>query len=57
VRSLLDRAREILVPGGKLLVELGHRQGGRALALAGERGLPARTHRDLDGIERLLEVG
>jgi len=57
VRSLLERAREILVPGGKLLVELGHRQAGRALALAGERGLPARTHRDLGGIERVLEVG
>lgn len=57
VRSLLDRARAALAPGGKMLVELGHRQASRALALARERGLPARTHRDLAGIERVLEAG
>ncbi|MFN0008696.1 MAG: peptide chain release factor N(5)-glutamine methyltransferase [Planctomycetota bacterium] len=56
VRSLLDRARIVLAPGGKLLVELGHRQAAGALTLARDRGLQARTHRDLDGIERLLEV-
>lgn len=56
VRSLLDRARSVLAPGGKLLVELGHRQGAGALALARERGLEARTHRDLAGIERVLEA-
>jgi len=53
VRSLLDRARG----AGKLLVELGHRQAPGALALARERDLTARTHRDLAGIERVLEVG
>lgn len=57
VRSLLDRARRVLSPGGRMLVELGHRQSGRALARAREQGLQARTHRDLDGIERVLEVG
>jgi release factor glutamine methyltransferase len=55
VRSLLDRARTVLAPGGTLLVELGHRQAPAALALARERGLQARTHRDLSGIERVLE--
>jgi len=57
VRSLLERARNVLVPGGKLLVELGHRQAAAALAMARGRGLQARTHRDLDGIERVLEAG
>ena len=57
VRSLLDRAARALAPGGKLLVELGHRQSARALSLALERGVPARTHRDLAGIERVLEAG
>ena len=52
VRSLLDRAGS-----AKLLVELGHRQAPRALELARERGIPARTHKDLQGIERVLEAG
>jgi release factor glutamine methyltransferase len=46
----------LLRPGGALLVELGADQAPRVLALCAERGLAARTHADLAGIERVLEV-
>ena len=54
VRRLLAEADELLAPGGVLLVELGHDQGDEALRLAGDR--PARVHRDLARLPRVLEV-
>jgi release factor glutamine methyltransferase len=56
VRVLLDAARDLLAPMGTLLVELGASQGPRALELARARGFFARTHRDLAGIERVLDA-
>jgi release factor glutamine methyltransferase len=56
VRALLDAAKDVLSPSGTLLVELGASQAARALVLARERGWQARTHRDLAGIERVLEA-
>ncbi len=56
VRELARRARGMLAPGGALLVELGQGQAGRALELARELELRARTVRDLAGIERVLEI-
>jgi release factor glutamine methyltransferase len=56
VRELLDHGREILVPGGTLLVELGAAQGPRAQRLARERGWEARVQSDLAGIDRVLEA-
>jgi len=56
VRHLCDAAPTVLAAGGALLIELGLGQAERALALARERGLAARTHRDLARIERVLEV-
>lgn len=56
VRRILDEAIGLLAPGGTLLVELGAGRSEAALRLAGERGLEARTLRDLAGIERILEV-
>ncbi len=53
-RTLLERARGWLAPGGALVVELGHRQGQRVLALAGTLGWKAQLVRDLAGIERVL---
>ena len=53
---LLDLARDVLAPGGTLLVELGHSQGPRARQLAASRGLDARIGRDYGGIERVFEV-
>jgi release factor glutamine methyltransferase len=41
---------------GLALIELGHRQASRALEIARERGLSARTHKDYGGVERVLEL-
>ncbi len=54
LRRLLAAGMALLAPGGALLVELGHRQGPRALALAAQHD--ARLHKDFAGIERVLEV-
>ncbi|MDP6407792.1 MAG: peptide chain release factor N(5)-glutamine methyltransferase [Planctomycetota bacterium] len=56
VRELVVRARSLVCFGGVVLVELGVGQGPRAVALAAEAGLGATLHRDLAGIERVLEV-
>jgi release factor glutamine methyltransferase len=56
LKRLLGEAVERLERGGALLVELGASQSERALALAGERGLAARVHRDLTGVPRVLDV-
>ncbi|MEZ6017025.1 MAG: peptide chain release factor N(5)-glutamine methyltransferase [Planctomycetota bacterium] len=55
-RELMRRVPEALTPGGALLVELGHRQAPRVLALATALGLDARIHDDLAGVPRVLEV-
>lgn len=54
--KLLDGVGTWLAPGGTLLVELGHRQGARAKALAESRGLQAQIQRDFAGIERVFET-
>lgn len=56
VRRLLAEVPPMLRPGGRLLVELGHDQGPRVLALARAAGSGARLHADLAGIDRILEV-
>lgn len=56
VRTLLERARSWLAPGGVLLVELGVGQAARARALGERLGWKTRLHRDLAGIERVLEA-
>lgn len=53
-RELARLAPELLAPGGRLLVELGHLQGARAAQIA---GAGASVHEDLDGVQRVLEVG
>jgi len=55
LRALLEAGGELLSDGGSILVELGHQQAARALALAGDRGWSARLHKDLAGIERVFE--
>ncbi len=55
-RRLLDEGPAFLAAGGRILIELGLGQGPRALALARERGLEARLHADLLGVERVLEA-
>lgn len=55
-RELAARAQRALAPGGALLVELGHHQGARLRALPLAPGLSSTLHRDLAGIERVLEV-
>lgn len=56
VRRLVTAARELVVPGGALFVELGHRQSAVALELARAAGLDARVHLDLARIPRVLEA-
>jgi release factor glutamine methyltransferase len=56
VRRFLDEGRELLASGGTILVELGHRQAPRVRALAEERGVAIRVHKDLAGIERVVEI-
>ncbi len=56
VRALLESGRELLAQDGVLLVELGHMQGPRVLALAEGLGWSAALHKDLDGISRVFEA-
>ena len=56
VRALLESGRELLSENGVILVELGHMQGPRVMALAQELGWTATLHKDLDGISRVLEA-
>ncbi|MCC6406629.1 MAG: peptide chain release factor N(5)-glutamine methyltransferase [Planctomycetes bacterium] len=56
VRRLIADARELIVGGGALFVELGHRQSAAALELARSAGLEARVHLDLARIPRVLEA-
>ena len=54
--ALLDSGRELIAEDGSMLVELGHRQGARAISQATERGWSARLHADLSGVERVFEA-
>jgi release factor glutamine methyltransferase len=56
VRALLESGRELLASDGVILVELGHLQGPRVMALALELGWSASLHKDLDGISRVFEA-
>jgi release factor glutamine methyltransferase len=56
VRTLLESGADLLAPGGTLLVELGASQGTRAIELARHGGWRAELHRDLAGIDRVLEA-
>ena len=56
VRRLCDEGRALLAPGGRLLVELGHDQGPRALEIARGLGLEGTLHADLAGVERVLDA-
>ena len=53
---LLQAAGPRLLPHGRLLVELGHDQAPRAMRAAAQAGFRARLHKDLAGIERVLEA-
>ncbi len=55
-RVLLESGRELLAGDGKLLVELGHMQAVRVLAMAEELGWSASMHKDLDGVSRVFEA-
>lgn len=57
VRRLLAEAPPFLTGGGYLLVELGLGQGARAAASLASSDVPWRIERDLERIERVLEVG
>jgi release factor glutamine methyltransferase len=56
-RRLVREAVPLLAPGGWLLVELGHGQGARVASWLAPRGHVWTLHRDLERIERVLEVG
>jgi release factor glutamine methyltransferase len=56
VREILARARAWLTPGGRVLIELGCGQAERAASLARAHGFEPRVHRDLAGIQRVLEA-
>ncbi|MEQ1891733.1 MAG: peptide chain release factor N(5)-glutamine methyltransferase, partial [Planctomycetota bacterium] len=56
--ELLARAaRELLAPGGTLLIELGFDQAPRLRGALADLGLPLVFTRDLERVERVLEVG
>ena len=54
---LARAAREVLAPGGLMLIELGHDQAPRLRDSLAPLGLPLSFTRDLERIERVLEIG
>lgn len=54
-RFLEERAR-LVVPGGTILIELGHDQAPRLRALTTRAGADVRFRKDYAGIERVLEI-
>jgi release factor glutamine methyltransferase len=58
IQELLLQARRVTAPGTCLLLEVEYRQGAEAIALAGQIFPQAQiqVHRDLAGLDRLLEV-
>lgn len=57
VRRLLVEVPPMLAPGGYLLVELGHDQAARLRGELERGALQWRVEHDLEGLERVLEVG
>ena len=54
-RIIAERAPKHLRPGGRLLVEIGHTQGGVVKNLFENAGLQdVRVHKDLDGRDRVV---
>jgi release factor glutamine methyltransferase len=56
IERLAAESAAHLVPGGRILVEVGAGQAPRARALFSERGFTVEVHRDLAGIERTIEA-
>jgi release factor glutamine methyltransferase len=56
IRVLVGGARRWLVPGGALVVEMGHRQGDAVRALAAEAGASVLVRPDLAGRDRVAVV-
>lgn len=56
VLRILDEGLGLLRAGGRVLIELGLGQSARLLPICAERGLTASVHRDLAGIDRVLEI-
>jgi len=57
VERLAREGPGLLAPGGRILIELGFDQGPRVAERLGARGIPLRLERDLERIERVLELG
>lgn len=55
-RVLIPQLRELLMPEGAALIEIGHRQAGPVAAIAGQAGFESRLHQDLGGRPRVLEL-
>ena len=55
-RRLIAACASSLVPGGALLIELGHDQGARLAGWSELTGRVFRVHRDFEQLERVLEV-
>lgn len=56
LERLVDETRALLRPGAPLLIELGASQAQAAGEVCRSRGLEFTLHRDLAGVERVLEV-
>lgn len=58
IRRLLADAPKMLAPGGRVLLEIEHRQGEAAAALAQEAfpGARVEVHKDLAGLDRVVEI-
>lgn len=55
-RVLIPQLRDLLVPGGTALIEIGYTQAESVAAIAGGVGFESRLHRDLGGRARVLEL-
>lgn len=55
-RRLAGRLRQLLTPGGRAFFEVGQGQAADVAALCIRNGASTRTHRDLGGVERVVEV-
>ena len=54
-RIIAAQARDVLVPGGQVLVEIGHDQGSSVSALFAEHGFAdIVVHKDLNGLDRVI---
>ena len=55
-KKFLDQARDHLTPGGRIFLEIGHRQAPLMQRLARSVKANATFHKDLAGIERVAEI-